>query len=229
MKIKAIVVLMTAVSALAFCSCSGGDKSAESSAAGTSSVSEADESSKTVKEVSGSGIAYLVKDAASPAAASSSLKSPLEVGDWGTAAKYCTKDGNYADVPVRLVSLKRGNGVNEEVKNKMDGSPYAFYFEPESNEEYVLAEYEICLDGFPVKDGGTLCDITAFITGSDGQAVKLKNGSYWSATASCLDNETYFYEGVVHSEIAWRIPKEVKEYIFTFGEYGEKQAFVSIH
>lgn len=227
---KKIAFFMAAVMALTLCACSGGDnKSTESSAMGISSVSEAEESSGKVKEVSGSGLAYLVKEASTPDTVSSSLNSPLEVGEWGTAAKLCLKDGVYVDVPVRLVSLRRGNGVNEEVKKKMEGSHFTYYFEPQDNEEYVLAEYEICLDGFPVKEGGTLCDITTFITGSDGQAIKLKNGSYWGASASCLDNETYFYEGVVHSEIAWRIPKEVKEYILTFGEYGENQAFVSIH
>ena len=117
----------------------------------------------------------------------------------------------------------------EEVKEKMDASSFNYYFEPSDDEEYALVEYEICLDGFPVKEGGITCDVTAFITGSDGQSIKLKNGSYWGATASCLDNETYYYEGIVHSEMAYRIPKEVKEYILTIGEYGENQAFVSIH
>ena len=227
---KIIAVIMTAAMLLSFCACSNsGNKDTESSAAGISAVSENEDDSKTVKEVSGNGPAYIVKDASTPTGAASSLSSPLEVGDWGTAAKLCLKDGGYVDVPVRLVSFRRSDGVNEEVKKKMEGSKFTYYFEPADYEEYVLAEYEICLNGFPVNEGGTLCDITAFITGSDGQAIKLKDGSYWSATASCLDNETYFYEGVIHSEIVWRIPKEVKEYILTFGEYGEHQAFVSVH
>ena len=227
---KCTAMLLAALSVLTFSACSGnGNNNTEGSVGSTSAAERSEESSDTVQEVSSSGPSYLVKDADTPVPSASTLQSPIEAGSWGKAAKLCLKDNSYVDVPVRVVSVRRGTDVNKEVKEKMDASSFNYYFEPSDDEEYALVEYEICLDGFPVKEGGITCDVTAFITGSDGQSLKLKNGSYWGATASCLDNETYYYEGIVHSEMAYRIPKEVKEYILTIGEYGENQAFVSIH
>ena len=91
--------------------------------------------------------------------------------------------------------------------------------------EYAIAEYEICLNDFSVGKGGTLCDITAFITGEDGEALALEDGSYWGTTVSCLDQETYFYEGVIHSMMAFRIVKGRSDYLIIAGEYGKTQTF----
>ena len=223
---KILMILLAAAVSLPLCACSGsGNESSENSGTGVSAESSEDPS-VTVHEVSGSGVSYLVEDASAPSASSSSVSSPLGKEEWGTAAKFCLKDNGYVNVPVRIVSVRRGSGVNAEVKKIMNASSFNYYFEPSEKEEYAIAEYEICLDGFPVGEGGITCDVTAFVTGTDGQAIKLSDGSYWSATASSLDNETYYYEGTVRSMLAYRIPKECSGYMITLGEYGETQAFV---
>ena len=170
------------------------------------------------------GISYQVKNAETPKAETASMEEPLSLGQWGTVAKYCTKDGSYCDIPVSILSVRRGNDVTKEAMALAKKSG-AYLFEPEEYEEYALCEYEIDLSTFPVAEGGTLCDITAFITDENGEMLKLKNGSYWGTTAVCLDQQTYYYEGVVHSLLAYKIPKECSAYLITAGEYGETQTY----
>ena len=225
---KCLSVILTAALVLALGACSGNSDDNKTSDVGIPGGDSSEESSETVRKPSGSGISYLVDSEDTPSASASSLTMPLEIGDWGTAAKLSLENGGYVDVPVRVVSFRRSGGVNNEVKKIMDGSAFNYYFEPSENEEYVLVDYEICLNGFPVGQGGITCDIPAFVTGDDGEFIKLENGSYFGTSASCLDNETYYFEGIVHSEMAYRVPKEVTEYMLTIGEYGENQVFVKI-
>ncbi len=224
------ILCLLSVSALVLLSCGC---SSEKNKSSSSSVAPASQSVSSVpqessqdgqEESSGTGISYQVKDAEKPFPSDSTAKEPLSFGEWGTAAKYCTKDGGYVNVPVRVLSVRRGARVNEEVKRLVQQQG-GYYFEPKDNEEYAIAEYEIDLDGFPVAKGGTLCDITAFITGENGEALALEGGGYWGTTASCLDDTTYYYEGVVHGLMAFRIIKNRSDYLIAAGEYGETQAF----
>ncbi len=249
MKQNIFLLLLAAVLVLS-CSCSAKEESSanessvstsssDDSAADESSLSTDSGSSPEVKSPSestqeasadigeSSGISYTVTPDDDIKTTSSSLISPLDIGSWGTGAKYCTSDGTYTNVPVRIVSVRRGDDVSKEVKELCKKYGSVYYTEPEGNQEYAIAEYEIDLDKFPVGEGGTLCDITASITGEDGEMIKLSNGSYWATTAFCMDEETYYYGGVVHSMLAYKIEKEVESYIMTLGEFGETQAYVS--
>lgn len=214
------------------CACSSEKPSDNGTASSTAGASSAVLSEEPVSEVSEdasqadseTGISYIVKDAEQPTPSEAATASPLSVGEWGTAAKFCTANDRYVDVPVRIVSIRRGEAINEEARRLMEQSG-RYYFEPNENEEYAIAEYEISLNDFPVGEGGTLCDITAFITGENGEALALENGSYWGTTVSCLDESTYYYEGVVHSLMAFRIIKGRTDYLMTVGEYDETQTF----
>lgn len=199
--------------------------SSESSVAEPSDESGDSRSSKATAAENSSSISYQVSRADKPAAEKASAESPLSIGQWGSAAKYSTKDGAYVQVPVRIVSVRRGNSVNKEVTNTAKKTG-VYLFSLKDNEEYALADYEICLDDFPVGEGGTLADITAFITGPDGQAIKTKEGGYWGTTAVCLDQTAYFYEGVIRSQMAFPILKNCSDYLINLGEYGEAQTFV---
>ena len=55
--------------------------------------------------------------------------------------------------------------------------------------------------------------------------IKLSTGSYWGSSTIALDEQTYYFDGVIHSMICSPIPKEVKDYLIVLGEYGETQAF----
>ncbi len=168
-------------------------------------------------------VSYKIPDAEKPTGKSSSLDAPLGLNEWGSCAKFCTKEGTYINVPIRLVSARRGDSIYGELKETVGSARYLF--EPKDNEEYLVCEYEICLDGFPVAEGGTLCDIEGNITGTNGEAIKLSSGSYWGSTLISLDTETYYYDGVIHSLICSPIPKEIKDYLIVLGEYGETQAY----
>ena len=248
---KFIAFLSAAALLVCFSSCSGGPDKQESIAASASSAgsentestqsaesSEPDESNESrashapdvfssdssiISEPAPNAISYKVKDAEKPTGKSSSADAPLSLDEWGTAAKLNLKDNTYTNVPVRLVSVKRGANIYSELKDTVGSSRYLF--EPRDTEEYLVCEYEICLDGFPVPEGGTLCNITGGITGTNGEMVKLSTGSYWGSSTVSLDEQTYYYDGVIHSMICSPIPKEVKDYLIVLGEYGETQAF----
>lgn len=228
---KKLRCLLAVAVLLGMCSACSSEHTADSSR----SVDERESSSVSVssqEEVSGepsvsevsSGLSHIVKDAEKPEVSPATVEKPLSVGEWGIAAKFCTSNDRYVEVPVRIVSIRRGGDVNEEVRRLMEQENH-YYFEPDENEEYAIAEYEISLQDFPVGEGGTLCDITAFITGENGEALVLKDGSYWGTSVSCLDESTYYYEGVVHSLMAFRIIKNRTDYLLTVGEYGETQTF----
>lgn len=248
---KKLIIILAAALLLCCSACSNGsDKQDSSAPAGASSSSESTESAESaesskpdestasevshtpdvfssdssiISEPAPNAISYKVKDAEKPTGKSSSTDAPLSLNEWGTAAKLNLKDNTYTNVPVRLVSVKRGENIYSELKETVGSSRYLF--EPRDNEEYLLCEYEICLDGFPVPEGGTLCDITGGLTGTNGEMIKLSTGSYWGSSTVSLDEQTYYYDGVIHSMICSPIPKEVKDYLIVLGEYGETQAF----
>ncbi len=221
---KLLAVLLPALVLLASgCSDSKSEKTDEGSAPASVTESSQEESS-TVPSQS-SGYSYLIEDAKKPVPSSGTAEDPLSLGEWGTAAKYCTSKAGYVDVPVRIVSVRRGDQAAKEVKDALSKGTGRYFGEPEKDEEVLIAEYEICLDDFPVKEGGTLCDVTAFLSGPDGEAIKLKSGSYWSTTMISLDEDTYYFEGTVHSALACKIKKEVTDFRLVLGEYGETQVY----
>lgn len=227
-KLPALFCITALMLSFAACSDSGQkESSASDDSSRTSSVSEstASEESAASREESRSehALSYKIPDAEKPMGKSSTLDSPLGLNEWGSCAKQNLKDYTYTNVPVRIVSIRRGETVFNELKEMVSASRYLF--EPRDEEEYLVCEYEICLDGFPVPKGGTLCDISGSITGTDGQFVKLSTGSYWSSSIVNLDEETYYYDGVIHSMFCSPIPREVKDYLVILGTFGETQAY----
>ncbi len=228
---KALCLVLTWMMLLTFGACAGPEKEAPSEPSGpVSEPSPPDDSRQEPMppvNTDQTALSYLTDHRESVTASSSSMTSPLAMEEWGSAAKYCTKDHNYVNVPVRILSVRRGSEVQKELETLQKSHPFAM---PELNEqeEYAAAEYEICLNGFPVDKGGTLCDITAFLSGTDGKPVKNTDGSYFSTFAVCPDTEHYYFEGIVHSMLFFKTRKEQKEYLLSLGEYGETQAYVKM-
>ena len=230
---KAICLVFVSAAIAAACSCSGTDNNAQSpsSKESTSDISDesfaAESSERLQGDENSSGISYTVPFDEKITAVSSSVTSPLKTGEWGTAAKYSTKDDAYFNVPVRVISAVRGEAAAKELE-KLKKEHSLYYSELLEDEEYIIAEYEICLDGFPVDKGGNLCDITAFISNTEGEPFMLEGGTYRSFSSFCLDCESYYYEGVIRSKLAYKILKNAGEYLIALGEYGETQAFVKL-
>ena len=103
---------------------------------------------------------------------SSSLSTPLELNAWGSASKYSTAEQKYYDVPVRITNLIRGDKADNDVRTFTNGSDEYTYRKPDKGEEWIVAEYELCLDGFPLDEGGTDCSVVSFVMGNDGEYVK---------------------------------------------------------
>lgn len=155
---------------------------------------------------------------------SSSLTSPLESGLWGTASKYCTKEQNYINVPVRITSVEHGQKAVKTVKEFMSESSAYNYIEPVKDAEWVVAEYEISLKGFPVDEGGADSTITSFITSNDGGYLNYGDKK-WNTTTINITDGKYYYEGIVKGKIAYQMISGRSDYIIALGEYDETQAF----
>ena len=155
---------------------------------------------------------------------SSSLSSPLGLNSWGSAAKYNTKEQNYINVPVRIISVEHGQKATDTVKKFMSESPSYNYTEPGQDAEWVVAEYEISLDGFPVDEGGADSTITSFITAENGGYFEYGD-KQWSTTTINITDGKYYFDGIVKGQIAYQMLKDRTDYVITLGEYDETQAF----
>lgn len=199
---------------MSFCACSNTDENSytDDNTQNTSKISEVSNNESSKK----SDIKTL----------SSSVSSPLVVNAWGTASKYSTKEQNYVNVPIRITSVTRGKQANETVKKFMNESSSYNYTEPDKNAEWVVADYEISLDGFPVDIGGTDNSITSFITGNDGDYINYGDKKWCTTTINITDGK-YYYEGIVKGKIAYQMINNRTDYIITLGEYNETQSFFS--
>ena len=209
MKKLLLAAVIPVLSAVMLASCSGKQQSSSShdDTSASSSQASAAESSKKL---------FI---------SSSSASTPLELEAWGSAAKFCTANNSYVNVPVRLISFERGAQALREAERLASQSSFTSLIPAGGSEEYVLVEYEISLNGFPVDEGGTLNTISAHITDTEGNMLKLSDGSYTGASAVCLDEEKYYYEGTVKGRLAYRIPKDCRDYLLVLGEEGQTQAF----
>lgn len=154
----------------------------------------------------------------------SSITFPININTWGITSKYSTKEEEYFNVPIRITSIICGDQAAKSVKEFLDESSSYNYTEPDKNAEWVIAEYEISLDGFPVDKGGTDSSVVSFIMGSDGNYIDYGDKK-WSTTTINITDEQYYYEGIVTGKIAYQMISDYKDYVIIFGEYNETQAF----
>ena len=216
-KLISAVVFVLAVLSLTACSDSTENNSETTPQNSTTDSSVSEISSDTQSENSASTDGEI-------RTVSSSLSSPLELNSWGSAAKYNTKEENYINVPVRITSLEHGQKATDTVKKFMSESSSYNYTEPDKDAEWVVAEYEISLDGFPVDEGGADSTITAFITAEDGGYLEYGD-KQWSTTTINITDGEYHFDGIVKGQIAYQMLKGRSDYVITLGEYDETQAF----
>ena len=220
MKIFKAVILLFGILAAAVClvSCSDGERMDGSdvdnkSAPSFESISEeSDENDEENNDIT---------------TVSSSLSSPLSVEEWGVCAKYCTSTEEYVNVPVRLTGIIKGKDAQDRIKSYARGNDSFIYRSPEKGTEWVIAQYELSLTGFPVDKGGADCIVTSFAVSSEGDMLTL-NGKGYIPTTINITPEKYSYEGIVQGEIAYCAVKDGEDYILTIGEYGETQAYFLI-
>ncbi len=160
-------------------------------------------------------------------AVSSSLTSPLELEQWGSAAKLSTAEQKYYPVPVRILSIKKGKDAADRVKKFMDKNDSYEYQKPDKGLEWVVAGYEIDIGSLPVDEGGADTAITAFVTGMDGGSLEYK-GKLYPVTAVNMTDGNYYYEGLHKGETAFILPEGCIDYMLVLGEYGETQAYFTM-
>lgn len=208
---KKTIILITAVMiCLSAAGCSDSQNDTQENSDDETSLSE--QSSETVEESSH------IKPV------SSSLTSPLGMEEWGNAAKFSTSEQKYYNVPIRIISVTADSRNEKTVKDFTENNKSYTYHEPAKDCQWVIAEYEIDLGGFPVDEGGTDISVVSFVTGTDGQTLEYKNKKY-SVTTINMTDDKYYFEGIHKGKIAYEIPKSCIDYMLILGEYGETQAY----
>lgn len=229
-KIISAVVFISAVLLLTACADSTNNNSdsgsesltAESSVSEITSDTQSENSDKASSE--NSSVQSTESSDEKIRTISSSLSSPLGLNSWGSAAKYNTKEQNYINVPVRITAIEHGQKATDTVKKFMSESPSYNYTEPGQDAEWVVADYEISLDGFPVDEGGADSTVTSFITAENGGYFEYGD-KQWSTTTINITDGKYYFEGTVNGKIAFQMLKNRSDYVITLGEYDETQAF----
>ncbi len=207
---KTICLLTAALMICALCGCK--DEEPESSEKTSRSVSTKEESSQqteTPDEVR---------------AVSSSLVSPLGMDEWGSAAKFSPDQQKYFNVPLRVVRVTAGSEAEKRVRDFCSSDKTYTFKKPEKGCEWVIADYEISLDGFPAGKGGADTAVVAFVTGTDGKTVEYK-GKKYAVTTVCMTDGKYYFEGTGKGSTAFIVPENFRDYTIAFGEYGETQAY----
>ncbi len=207
---KWMAVVLIAAFSMMVCACSENQTDEKEE---TSSVSSAAESTEE-------------SDKEEIKTTSSSLTSPLSLEEWGTAAKFSTKEQKYYNVPIRVISVTNGKNAEKEVKAFMDESEEYTYEKPEKNTEWISVEYELSLDGFPLDEEGADACVSAFVSAADGSVIEYKGKKFSSVTVNMVDGE-YHFEGIVKGRTAFKMPENLSDYTVAFGEYGETQAYFS--
>ncbi len=209
---KTAVLTIAAAVLLMFSACTASEDSADAQESQTESKASQTSSEDSKEEIKTS---------------SSSVNSPLALEAWGAAAKFSTSEQEYYNVPVRLTGIVRGDSAKDEVRAFADESNEYTYKEPSENEEWVLVQYEINLDGFPLDESGADCSIVSFVTGTDGGYVESGGKKYNPVTVNITDGE-YYFENTHSGKIAFTLPEACTDYFIVLGEYEETQAFFSV-
>lgn len=189
-------------------------------------ASEKNDSSTLSGSNTESTVAESSQEESRPLISSSSLTSPLGIDTYSSAAKYCTSENKYVNVPVKLTSLVRGKDAEKEIKSYAESTPSFTYKAPEKGTEWVLIEYSMNLDSFPTDKKGIDNSITAFVTDKGGEGLVL-NGKQWSTTPVNMTDGKYYFYGEVSGKTAFLMIKDKKDFVIALGEFGETQAYFS--
>ncbi len=157
---------------------------------------------------------------------SSTVNAPLGLNTWGNAAKYCTQNQQYVTVPVSVTNITRGTAAEKTVKAYAEKSEVFTYTAPEKGQEWVVADYQISLENFPMDEGGTTADITAFVSDKGGHALTWNKQSWITSPVSLSDGK-YAQGGTIKGKFAFLMLRDKQDYVLTLGEYDETQMFFS--
>lgn len=157
---------------------------------------------------------------------SSSITSPAGFDTWFSVSKYSAAKKDYYSVPIRVTSVIRGKDAANKVRKLMENDPALTYRKPEKGYEWVVVGYDMFLDDFPVDECGADTSVQSFLMGKDGGEIEYSGSLYSDVTVNFTDGK-YYYEGVCSGETAFILPAGYKDYLLSFGEYGESAGYFS--
>lgn len=162
---------------------------------------------------------------------SSTITSPLEIGQTGVASKYAPKNSDYHDVDICLSNVIRGDAAKKIVDDyNSKGHAVTIGALENSQLEYAVGEYTITLPSdFPSDEYGPSEDITSEIKGKDDNGVVYNGVLYVASTwniPTVGDESRVIKSGVPEKgRFIFAIPKGCTDYIIALGEYDKTIAY----
>lgn len=156
----------------------------------------------------------------------STLQTPLQVGEWGTASKYNTETKGDQNVNVRVSRIIRGDEAKKMAQDYMN-SDYSIYKyeEPEGNQEWVVIEYDVDFgDTYVPGELGASPTVDGDVTGPDGGSIKYNGISYINSVIE-IGSRDYIKTKTGSGKLLTQIPIGCTDYIIDFGTYNGTHAY----
>lgn len=157
---------------------------------------------------------------------SSSVSSPAGLDKWISVSKYSTVKKKYYDLPLRVNSVTRGKDAADRVRKYMETDSALTYRQPKKGYEWVVLSYDVSLDDFPMDESGADASVQSFLLGADGGDMEYSGSLYSDVTVNMTDGN-YYFEGIHGGETAFILPVKLRDYLVSFGEYGESAGYFS--
>ena len=165
-------------------------------------------------------------NSSSSSAKASTKENPLKLGEWGLASKYVSKNlstkyanTRYADVPVRVTKVTRGEAAKTIVKDWFSRQTYYKYQDPKAYMEWAVVDYEVDLNAltFDEKNYGVSMDVSSSVKGLDGSSVKHNGITYIISTTNITSREYVKKPGVYKCQFIVPLPEGCKDYLVVLG------------
>ena len=163
----------------------------------------------------------------STGASTSSLESPLQVGEWGIASKYNPSNGEYQNVNVRVTNIIRGEEAKQMAQEYMS-SDYSIYRyeDPEAYQEWAVIEYDVDFgDTYEMDEElGASPNVDGDICGPDGSSIEY-NGIIYISSVIEIGSRDYIQTQTGSGRLLTQLPIGCTDYIIQFGAYNETNAY----
>lgn len=163
----------------------------------------------------------------STGASTSSLESPLQVGEWGIASKYNPSNGEYQNVNVRVTNIIRGEEAKQMAQEYMS-SDYSIYRyeDPEAYQEWAVIEYDVDFgDTYEMDEElGASPNVDGDICGPDGSSIEY-NGIIYIPSVIEIGSRDYIKTKTGSGKLLTQLPIGCTDYIIQFGAYNETNAY----
>ena len=201
-------------------------KAASAASASKPSESSKAESTPSLADKTDSAVSSASTPVKSGKAITSSIDNALTKGQWGICSKYNAEVKKYQNIDITITNFTRGDAARTIVKKYVE-QPNSIYKwkELDKGQEWVVVNYSILFDQFKLGELGANPDVTTSVCSKSSKSAVVYNNASYIISTTGLGNRDYVKSKGGDSSFAFALPKGCTDYIITFGEYNETNAY----